>query len=96
MNNLNEIDQEFIKFGTKYLKDRFHQLIYSNKYNEDETIHYIDNCEGIDNVTILANGLFGVLNDHLMENQIDDKDTLDDINNLKEVLDKVIYRLQKD
>ena len=64
-----------------------------NKVNEDKNVFIVGNCEGVDNIKNLSNGLFGAISDHLLKSEKQDQDIFVDINNLKNLLDKIIYYL---
>jgi hypothetical protein len=89
----NNIDDLFLEFAKDKLKDRFYNLVYTSKVNEDENVFIVGNCEGVDNIKNLSNGLFGAISDHLLKSKKQDQDIFVDINNLKNLLDKIIYYL---
>jgi hypothetical protein len=89
-----DVGDDFIElFARKHLKDYVYTLVYGNplNYDEDENITVIGNCEGRDSIINLANGLFSEVSRHFLENQKADKYIFDEINNLKNTLDKIIF-----
>ena len=91
--NLNNIDLSFLRFSKDHLQDRYYNLIYSNKPNEEDNVFIIGNTKGVDTIKNLSNGLFGAISEYLMQSKKEDKDIFVDINNLKNLLEKIIYYL---
>lgn len=90
-----DVGDVFIEdFARKHLNDRIYTLVYTNRHDDiDENLAVVGNAQGKDAIINLSNALFGEIGRYYIETEKENKDIFTDINNLKSIMDKIIYYL---
>lgn len=96
MSNLKQdVGDLFIEdFARKHLDDRIYNFVYTNRHDDiDENITVLGNAQGKDSIINLSNALFSEIGRYFIKTEKEDKDIFTDINNLKSLMDRIIYYL---
>jgi hypothetical protein len=79
------------EFASKYLKNSLYNLVYTKDLKNTGEFEVIGNCSYEDSIMNLSNALYCLITEYFMVNNKTDSGLIKDINNLKNILDRLNY-----